>query len=933
MKKSLNYGAAAILAFLLAFAACEQATDSDDSGSAGRDEESFQSELDGIAVAFADGADTVYLKNDLRIGNGELVIPPGKHLDLKGDYGIPTGGLTITGFTAQSKLIILGDIWFSSNNSKDIDMTGSGAYIIASRPYIEGNVNITDTPDYKQEKSKHILATSDQIIYIASINLADADSWQAYIDDPELATDNYIAVTYDGTIDGAIADNINKYGFGRRLYLIGNVTLGQNAVIDLTKGPFVGPTGNSVRNAAFADADSSLVIAGNAIFTEDAKVTTKGGFTALGNIRTAGDRANTPLIEGGALAAYYMNINGGATFEGPVNLISSVLSSNFGNAALFGGTVTVNGPAVVWGIGFSEGSSGGYVVFNKTVEFAGPDDAVNKDGQFIIKGPIVITNTTAPLVPVKGFDFSQGGNPSVAFDQPFTAGTFLVFDPPVTFNKSFTTKYGVVFNADVTFKDIFTLPEGVGSVAAFKGQATFAKLADFRGTQGIFKGNTEFKDTLRVSRASADALDFSAVPAKSQIVFNVIEPFYNVVAMPADVTFKSSVTIGEVAGSFSGNATFEGTAKFLNAIALNDDENGVGLKTIFNNSVAFIDSGSISTGSVIFNGHTTVAANTAAGAGGSASLFLIGADSAITYKENGVVITIENSGGGGSIQGTQGASIDISNGAINISKGTLSLGSLGVTVSAPGAGGILLDGSGYTTPTLVLVGTTSVGFDNYVIDGSKNAATGEAIIVGSLGALTLGGKKISSADNMGALAGNGIFNIAFKDNTLIQNAQLDITKGGTLTIDGYSDTNFNPFAITLSGGTTALNNTGGAGIINATNVVAGGTITLNTSSADWGFILANGPLDAVTRPMFGFVTTAGTTATTVPAGTFGLTGANDIITVNNSASFVPFYLGSGTGTPPATVSVDEAWSLVTNAKSGPAAGSIAVFATTPPVTN
>jgi hypothetical protein len=976
MNKVFNYGTVAALAILLAFTACEQTTDSDSGSGGGGSIPSYQSDLDGIAVAFADGAPTVYLKNDLHLSNGgELVIPEGKTLDLT-DRG--NSRLTIDRFTKGSKIVVLGNITFASGNSKDIVMAGNDATFIARKSYVDANVNIIeDVNNYTPDPNKHIVATADQIVYVADFDIANKDAWETVITQ-QIAdnTDSYLAVVYSSVINETIANNISKYGAGRRLYIIGDVTFGPGAIINVAGlvkwTPSAQPASvNNARNV-FGDDDGSLVIAGSAKFEGDAQVSTQKGFTVLGTLSTGLNRTDTPITNLGPFVTYVAQIDGGAQFGDDVYLLSSALTSNLGASVTFGRNLIANGPVVITAITLGDASK---ATFNGTVEFRGTMDEVKATiDQMELFGDVVINNT---INPVKLTKLVTTYNRALIYEQPFIVtyddGT-VKFTGPVTFNKEVTlagtggiqvdvpnsgtagasvnfigsvtgnTTGNIMldagsfaFNVPVTFKEPVVIEGG-----SFGANVTFEKTVTFGKLPPVFDAGATFNDVVTFGKTGlAEFRNGEGVAGNGDVVFvSDIKPYYNIGVIYRDnVTFNKDFSVTSTGVSFGSNAVFKGKATFgSEAVFLGD--------STFNGNVIFSNAGSL--GYAVEESNTKFNGNVTVGSVGAANTLT--AWGTVTYSENGVSIVFTPNTGDeyvAPITTEPATTIYFSGGNLNVPAGTLDLGSASV-VFKNGASLLLDPGA----EVFLSGGTGSIEFDTYKI--SVGTASYSLQAYANSDAIKLNSSGIAADTNkFGSLAIHPIYSdameldvaklmdIQLKDSITLNSVNLNLKSaysgdggsGSVITVAAPSESPADNIVITLSGGTLVTSSTGisvpiAAGI-NGQTQIRGGTMG-TAGDAPWGFILANGPSGDMTKYANGKLVTFGGTDNSAVGGTIAKLGVTNVDTINSNTNFNVFFNSDGTFAGPS-----DAWAKVAELAKPlvGAVGSVAVFQTVAPLTN
>jgi hypothetical protein len=523
MKKSFLYAAPAALILALLFTGCPQDSDDDDDDGGGPIP-SYQRDVEGIAVAFADNAPVVYLKDNLHLGDYELVVPEGKTLDLS------TYNVTIDRIESGGKIIVIGTIEFGTKSNILLYKTPDAKFI-ATPEYIKNNVAVVTAVDEKGDaisfeegtESGHIKAFEGQVIEIAEFDVASADAWKAYLAENN---NDYIPVKLNvSVIDDTIADIIGTYGAGRRLYLIGDVTI--TGQIDLT-GPRYTPSSSvgQVYNV-IPDEDGSLLIAGAVVFQDLGQVDTAGTLTILGTLTTKGDRLTAKVNGKGGLVAYLLRLDsGGGGFGGAVQLIG-YLPSKLGGGAFFDSTLKVRGSIIIDEVRFKDN-----VIFDGPVEFIGDKDSIGfpaSPKKIALNGPVTASNSEpVDITNTTYFDF--GDNAVYSYDIEYGTSGSVTFKRPVTFNrpakfesdangKEANFQAGVTFNSSVVFDKNFTVLIGTTATlnsepynsakAAFAQKITFgsgsAQLAGGSinipvtfNSDATFKSPVEFKKSLTV---------------------------------------------------------------------------------------------------------------------------------------------------------------------------------------------------------------------------------------------------------------------------------------------------------------------------------------------------------------------------------------------------------------------------------------------------
>jgi hypothetical protein len=847
MKKSFLYFIPAALILALLFAGCPQEAEEDDGGVI----PSYQKDVDGIAVAFADGAPVVYLKDNLHLGDSELVIPAGKTLDL-------SRSVTIDQIGARGKLIVVGNITpdTGENRSKyDILLyKAPGAKIIITESqynayvddiYVEddeGSVTVkTDDAGVPlvPNPDKFIKAFDNQVIKFATFDIGSAQAWETYIKDQALTvTDNteYVPLLVgNGTvINKAIGEVISTYGSGRRVYIIGDVTV--SGLIDLT-GPTWYPSAESRFNV-IDDADGSLLIGGAVAFDGGAgEVKTTGGLTVLGTLTTKGDRDTAKVNAEGPLVAYLLRLtSGGGGFGGPVTLIGS-LPSKFGGNAVFNDTLTARGTVIIDEVTFKKA-----VTFNGPVEFMGNSKSVTVEPgtQITLNGPVTLSNSD-PVNVADTTVFNAVGVPTFTYDNDVTLGPeqaikdagSIGYAKPVIFNGKVvigTQSYfnqGVVFNSDATF-NLTTLGDG---------EVHFGSLAT--GEDGGY-GDPE-----------ASAYFAKAVSIGSGILaggsIGVPVTFRNTAAIAGDVDFISTAVFdGNLtltgAGTFGGTATFAKDTSFPagSQVTLKAPLNFPGM--VINLVAApegYLTPDAADTGFLKITGDTLTFGGT----------LTVGSASIDISKGGKIVIgTGENTG---IIFGTEGV---VSNSNAYIVSTNYEV------LAGTSAGGTLVGLFGTVTAEVPAASLPTITLSNSGITGSDT---------GTQSTLRFAGSNAVTDTSVGAP------NLQVKKNVEIAYVTLDLAEAddkltaGSITISGSG----NPI-ITLKGGTVAVGGgtvvTGAAGGIRVegTTGVYGAAVLTSTGAytAD-GYIVSNGGKK--------FVAGTAQSGTISEAGTIGTLGVAD----------------------------------------------------------
>jgi hypothetical protein len=927
MKRVFNYGTAVALAIMLAFTACDNSSDEGGGYTAGITIPSYQSDLDGIAIAFADGAPEVYLKSDLNIGAGELVIPYGQTLDLT-DRG--NGSYTITGFADEAKMVILGNITFPG--SKTIDISPTDAYIIAPADKVSQYVDVDEA-----DTGKPIKARAEQIINVYSFDLSSYGAWESAITEQANAgkPDTYFAVTYSGQVNNPlVVTNINKYGSGRRLYILAKDGITFNGPkIDITGTKWNPPeTAGSLfnaRNVAFKDGDSSLVIAGQTTFAgNSATVETISGFTVLGQIRTGSDREEATIVSGGPFAAYTAKIDGGESFAGDVHLISKALVSSFGRSVDFGGNVTINGPVSFVAVTSDKKT----ITLNGPVEFKGTREQITGSPTFKLNSKVVISSAINPVDPIAlDNDYNQ---PLVYSEKYGTTGT-IIFNGPVTFTKEvlfgslstviFTdanpagdvvfmgpvttaNEYSGSFGASlpVTFKDTVNF----GTAAYFNDDVTFEKAVTFRGLNTVnprsFAGTvTTFKDTVTFGTDGDATFDNMAPTANVYFDSNIFGAGYKIPKMGVtNVTFGKGFEITGTTAVFH-SATFKDDAYFGTQATFGTD-------ATFNKTATFTDFGSLGRGKTTFNGDVVLSPG-AQTAGGAVMSF----NGTVKYTSSGKVITLGPSAEGAtpvSIKAAPGGALGFAGGNIILPGSSSTVGSLGAKFENGAAITLTSSPTGGGSAGVIFTGTNSLDFDNYAI-----YARGGSLASYQNNIIFTGNKIAAAANKAGSLALHTTnVKLNLKKDITLEGVMLDLAGSGAVAVNtdsgGYSKSNI---AITLSGGTLSDATTGiiaagiktsGVGIVGGTLLTAGAM-----TGIPYGLVLANGP-QGLTSGGYKegyWVSSAGTVAQAAEdGGTIAKLGDTNvgIKELTYTTNFQVLWNSNGTTTPVPFADSTEAWS-------------------------
>jgi hypothetical protein len=878
MKKSFFYAAPAALILALLFTGCPQDSDDDDGGGSSWNGESYQKDVEGIAVAFADGAPVVYLKDNLHLDNEEVVIPAGKTLDLSQD-------VTIDQIGPYGKIVVVGDIKFNTGEYKsnyDIILHKSPtAKIIAMKTFIDAHVE----GDYVQnldgsisrprnddgitipaDPNKQIKALPDQVIEIDNFDITTESGWVNYLTNNPNA--DYIPVLLNtGTINRDVAEVISKYGAGRKLYLIGDVKI--TGDINLLGDRWIPPNENSngqQYNVYGEDKDGSLLIGGAVVFEDKyGQVSTKGGFTVLGTLTTTGDRGTAKVNAAGPLVTYLVRLGSGGVFSGPVKLIGT-LPSKLAAQAVFEEILEANGTVIIDRVTFKKTA-----IFNGPVEFIGPEGSVEGDTLVVLKNSVIATASENPI-DISKFDLSQ------AID--------------ATYNVEYGTKGTVVFMAPITFD----------AKATFGGSATFAKGVRFNsdvvlnqnttylfGSVGLLTGEEEtyFTKDIELKKTQLQGGSFNTA-----VIFNSNVTFAGEdVLFTKNATFNGNLTLG-ASGTFAGNAEFKGDVTL---------EKGKVLKIANGKEL-------VHTGGLILSGLDTDG--------------IISADAGYPLKlTNGNLV----------VEGT----VSLNKAGIDISKG----GEIHIDAIGPNSGIVFGSGAVHTDATAkgyivseaydVLAGTTQGG-TLVGLFGTRTAANTVKYV--SLTNAGFSGDGSGSQATLRVAGSNAVraTNISVKKDIAIDGVTIDLVDA----VDNKSAGSIsvtNGFMITLKGG----NGTVTDGKVSAG--AAGGIRTAGTVGVYGGNAISSGGLGAGAI-VPGYLVSlngnlvAGTSSGTIVAdvGTKGkLDTAPTVGFITNDTGFAVYYEKSLTDTGAITIvnskGETQRFDEVTHTETG---GSVAVFAGT-----
>ncbi|MDR2098192.1 MAG: hypothetical protein LBP37_06700, partial [Spirochaetaceae bacterium] len=556
MKKSFLYAVPAALIMALLFAGCPQDSDDEDSGGT---IPSYQKDVDGIAVAFADGAPVVYLKDNLHLENNELVIPAGKTLDLSRNVTIDEIGI-------NGKIVAVGNINFTDDDKYDILLVKSaGAKIIATQSFIDANVDTNYEVDdngeivrkkdsasgeeYPKEPGKHIKAFENQVIPIADFDIGSKDAWENHINKQiETGADNvdYIPVQFNSTIDKAIAGVVGFYGSGRRVYIIGDVTITGHINLTGTKwtpgnsgyaGNFVGPV---QYNVSGNDQDGSLLIAGAVVFEDgEGQVSTEGGLTVLGTLTTKGNRLNAKVNAKGKLVTYLLRLeSGGGGFADDVQLIG-ILPSRFGGQSVFAGNLTARGPVIIDSVTFQKGAT-----FENNVEFLGPDGSVKASETITINGNVTLNYPGNPVN-------LKGSSPTISLSPNANRKSVVTYSQDYGTTGQFHADYPVIFNGKASFGASGTFSES----ATFNSDLALSEKAD---SQYLFSGATYFAKPIKLNPVT----QLIGGTFGGTVTFNGPATFDSgSVGFAAKAVFKNDLVLN-AAGTFSGGAEFGKSVTF-----------------------------------------------------------------------------------------------------------------------------------------------------------------------------------------------------------------------------------------------------------------------------------------------------------------------------------------------------------------------------------
>jgi hypothetical protein len=673
MKKSLLFGIPLALIALAFFAGCSQSAEEDETPPP-QNVGAYETTPEGIAIAFADGQEKVYLWSDLALGNEEVVIPVRGVLDL-------SNGATINNMTAGGKLIVAGNITFSEDNAHDILFYRyPETYLITTQTFYNTNVEVIQRDStgnvITSDKTKHIKIDSGQALIISeNFNILSDAAWAAVVQQ----NSNYIPIGYTGTIGENEAAKINAWASGHKLYIIGDVTITDE--INL-KDTFVAPAGNTsgaLFNAGLTDNDGSLVVAGNVLMTgPKAAVSTINGFSVFGKLVSDDARGDNAFInKAGPLVAYYVNVPSGAvTFNGPVTLIGSMPSDLYTNANIIGDfkaprakikltgvSVSGGGTLSAKGFEFKENSTNAQI----KIENSGAIQVVEADPTDVTTQKLLFTGANVDPMAINNFIIPS--NAVFSYQSPVTeppsTGSYshnVEFNAAVEFNKATTPGGTVTFAKGVVFYSTVKFGEGVTGTFSSTDPVTFSRSVEF--TDAIwsnpaspvpgFGGTVTFNGSAKIDQAN--------------------------VGFSADTVFKNGVSLPK-GGSFTGNVTLE-SGEFILPL---------GKPVYFSNTGYLLSPG-----------------------GG---------------------IKISGDSGYGSLVAPTGSTMKFGGNVLSIKNGALD--AAGIKIALTGDGKIEIDSSGASAPVGILTNGKISGSKNYTLQGGISDEGVLTLLQGSGGLVTL----------------------------------------------------------------------------------------------------------------------------------------------------------------------------------------------------
>jgi hypothetical protein len=900
MKKSFLYFIPAALMLAMLFAGCPQEADDDDNS--GRQViPSYQTSVDGIAVAFADGAPVVYLKDNLHLGDDELVIPAGRTLDLREN-------VTIDQIGANGKLVVVGEILPTEGENREkynilLYKAPTAKIIITEDRYnayvddvyeesADGSVYVpagaTETP------AKFIKALPNQVIKFATFDIGSAEQWEAYITAQTGPNSEYVPLLVgNGTvINTAIAKVISTYGSGRKVYIIGDVTI--TGDINLTDAPLA-QSSISQFNQLGEDQPGSLLIGGAVTFEGDTgQVSTDGGLTVLGTVTTSGRRQAAYVNAAGEFVTYVLRLeSGGGSFGGSVRLIGS-LPSKFGAEAIFYDTVEALGPVIIGGAEFKKEAN-----FYGTVEFIGAENSISGTGKVTLHNNVILSN---------GEPVDLSDKNKFEFGTSFPGFTYN--DNIIIRNKNVNYSFPVIFNGEVS----------VGTDSYFEKGVTFNNEVKFAFSPSDTDGKVHLGTSKKGKTSFARAI---TIPANKlaggsigvPVTFNKTVTFVG--TTDDGTTFADTVDIIEDINFEDGAAIFGGTVSVGGNAAFPDDE------ATFSGSVAVGGNATFSGKLVTFNNFTNIeGALVLDGVAGSFSenaaigeSLSFAADKTVTIAANkrlnfaGGQVVLGNDDKYGVITPSydsakeEGAIVKLENGALSIEGGVLYLDSASVDISG---GGRILIGVSNNNPVGIEFSNNEAAIvsSGYKINGgSASYLLGMQTVANSAKAVTLGPSKISGDDS--AYQATLVFygnsaNLKVSDDIEIDGVTLDFATYGGGSVSVIKPTlktdNPNP-VITLKGGNFAA----GAGTIysgKAGGIRLGdsplspaifgahqaGTLYARSVTSPDGYIVGNngklvagsssGTIDAISG---------------IPRGYLGATEENATLLITASGGFAVYY--------------------------------------------
>jgi hypothetical protein len=363
----------------------------------------FQNTVDGINFAFSSEypnpiVSTVYLTNDVELGNQTLIIPPGKTLNLNGH--------TINKIEASGTIVNAGYMDFPeiSQPKSLIDMSVSGQ-LIANDNFIKEQAGPT-----VDGTTKHIIlkADSSNAIPIGVIS-ADSTVIAFYSDNMPASIDPAIYELY------IIGDYTFTEAIGiKKITVIGNAIISYNGYLESSSSfNIVGKVSNSSASTSELTIDRDLT-AQTANFNSAVKFNKTAAFTGISSQNNFSNAT----------------FEGTASFKGPLNFTGADATifkspSVFYEEAVFKGTATFEKTAEFHG----------QAMFNSTAKFNAATDFYDRTSFMYVEiGPSGTLRTRGENNSIS--DLKIDGNGQLIYDKSFVSSPKMLSSAGTLSNNS-----------------------------------------------------------------------------------------------------------------------------------------------------------------------------------------------------------------------------------------------------------------------------------------------------------------------------------------------------------------------------------------------------------------------------------------------------------------------------------------------------------------